>query len=64
MHDLHVFMEDGAELCDDSDLLPEIVEGKVLVVAQDFSSYSNFFQNGEFIYIHESEFWRIVIECS
>ena len=32
-------MEDGSEICCDEDLIPEVVEGKVLICCERFQDY-------------------------
>lgn len=37
--DLKLFMEDGAEICSDEDLIEEIIDGKLLILAKSFQDY-------------------------
>ena len=34
--DLHVFMEDGCEICADEDLIEEIINGQLLILGKEF----------------------------
>ena len=37
--DLHVFMENGCEICADEDLIEEIINGQLLILAEQFEDH-------------------------
>lgn len=37
---LKVFMDDGAEICSDDDLIEEIINGKLLILCTSFEEYN------------------------
>ena len=38
--DLHIFMEDGCEICADEDLIGEIIKGQLLILGEEFEDYT------------------------
>ena len=53
MHkDLHVFMDDGSEICCDEDIIEEVVGGKVLICCETFGEYINDQKKKGSVYIH------------
>lgn len=46
MEDLHLFMDDGAMICLDDDLqIVEMIQGKLLIIAEDFDAYTRYIEN-------------------
>ena len=38
--DLHVFMEDGCDICADEDFIEEIINGQLLILGEEFEDCS------------------------